>query len=90
MASRSLGTLTLDLVARIGGFTGALSKAERDAEKRFKSIGNAAQKMGFALGTALAAAGTTAALGIKSAIDYADKLNDMNQRLGVSAEALSG
>ena len=90
MASRSLGTLTLDLVARIGGFTGALSKAERDAEKRFKSIGNAAEKMGLALGAALAAAGTAAAVGIKSAIDYADKLNDMNQRLGVSAEALSG
>ena len=27
---------------------------------------------------------------IKNAIDFADKLNDMNQRLGVSAEALSG
>ena len=90
MASRSLGTLTLDLVARIGGFTSALSKAERDAQNRFKGIESAAKKMGFALGAGLAAAGTAAAVGIKSAIDYADKLNDMNQRLGVSAEALSG
>ena len=90
MASRSLGTLTLDLVARIGGFTAGLGKAEREAEKRFKGIENAAKKMGIALGAALATAGTAAAVGIKSAIDYADKLNDMNQRLGVSAEALSG
>lgn len=90
MASRSLGTLTLDLIARIGGFTSALTKAERDAEKRFKGIESAAKKMGVALGAALAVAGGAAAIGIKSAIDYADKLNDMNQRLGVSAEALSG
>lgn len=90
MASRSLGTLTLDLVARVGGFTSALSKAERDAQKRFKGIENAAQKMGYALGAAISAAGAATVIGVKSAIDYADKLNDMNIRLGVSAEALSG
>ena len=58
MASRSLGVLTLDLVARIGGFTSGLTKAEREADRRFKGIENAAKKMGLALGTALAAAGT--------------------------------
>lgn len=31
MASGSLGTLTLDLIARIGGFTAPLDKAERAA-----------------------------------------------------------
>lgn len=33
MASRSLGTLTLDLVAKTGGFVAGMSKAERESEK---------------------------------------------------------
>lgn len=33
MANRSLGTLTLDLVAKLGGWTPGLDKAGRDAEK---------------------------------------------------------
>lgn len=90
MGTKSLGVLTLDLVAKIGGFTASMGKAERELDKRAKAIEDRARKMGLALGVALAAAGTAAAAGIKSAIDYADKLNDMNQRLGVSAEALSG
>jgi len=88
--SRSLGTLTLDLAVRTGMFVTGMGKAERELDKRAKAIEDRARKMGLALGVALAAAGTAAAAGIKSAIDYADKLNDMNQRLGVSAEALSG
>lgn len=36
--SRSLGTLSVDLVANIAGFTGPLSKAEREAEKRAKNL----------------------------------------------------
>ena len=38
MASQSLGTLTYDLVARIGGFTSGLDKAEKAAAKRAKAI----------------------------------------------------
>ena len=38
MASRSLGSLTLDLIARIGGFTGPLSKAERELRRSTKSM----------------------------------------------------
>lgn len=34
MASRSLGTLTLDLIARIGGFTGPMDKAGRETQKQ--------------------------------------------------------
>lgn len=41
MAS-SLGTLTLDLIARIGGFTGPLDKAEAAAKKNAKGIADAA------------------------------------------------
>lgn len=38
MASKSLGTLTVDLVARIGGFVDGMSKAEREHEKATKKI----------------------------------------------------
>lgn len=40
--ANSLGTLTLDLIARIGGFTGPLDKAEQAASKAGKGIGAAA------------------------------------------------
>ncbi len=90
MASRSLGTLTLDLVAKIGGFTGPLTQAERDLKKRAMAIERGVKRIGTAAGLIVAAMATATAAGVKSAIDYADQLNDMNQRLGVSAEALSG
>lgn len=38
MASKNLGQLTLDLVANIGGFTGPLDKAQREADKRAKEF----------------------------------------------------
>ena len=38
MASKSLGQLTLDLVANIKGFTGPLDKAQREADKRAKDL----------------------------------------------------
>jgi hypothetical protein len=104
MANRGLGSLTLDLIAKIGGWTAPLTQAERklDAtaramEKRSREIaarGAAIEqgfaKIGIAIGTA--AVGITAFLakGTKSAIDFADQLNDMNVRLGISAEALTG
>lgn len=42
--SRSLGTLTVDLVARIGGFTEGMSKAERDADRSQRKIAADAKK----------------------------------------------
>lgn len=59
MASRSLGTLTLDLIAKVGGFEQGLDKAGRSAEKRMKQISDSAAKLGAAVGAGLAA-GVTA------------------------------
>lgn len=42
--SRSLGTLTVDLVARIGGFTEGMSKAERAADRSQRKIAADAKK----------------------------------------------
>lgn len=38
MPTRSLGTLTLDLIAKVGSFEGGLSKADRLAKRHFKNI----------------------------------------------------
>ena len=38
MASRSLGTLTIDLIAKIGGFTQGMTKAEREADKKARDL----------------------------------------------------
>lgn len=38
MASRSLGTLTVDLIAKIGGFTQGMTQAERIADKKSRDI----------------------------------------------------
>ena len=59
MASKSLGQLTLDLIARTGGFTGPLDQASRNARQRMgeveSSVGNAAAAL-TALGAASAVA----------------------------------
>lgn len=38
MASRSLGTLTIDLIAKVGGFVDGMTKAEREADKKTRAI----------------------------------------------------
>lgn len=95
--ARSLGTLTLDLVAKIGGFEAGLDKAGRVAKKKTGEINNDLSKIGKNIGTAIgvaAAAGivtvtTGLALMSKQAIDTADSLNDLNKITGISVETLS-
>lgn len=44
MASRSLGTLTLDLIAKIGGFEQGMDRAARTADRKGREISAAARK----------------------------------------------
>lgn len=56
MATRSLGTLTLDLIAKISGFTDPLSQAERHAKKTARELNaqaDAIKKQWGSLGTVL-------------------------------------
>lgn len=55
--TRSLGSLTLDLIARVGGFTRGLSQAERESQRRVRGIQNTFR------GLQRTIAGTFAALG---------------------------
>lgn len=58
--TRSLGTLTLDLIARIGGFTQGLSQAEREAQRRARGIQNTFRGLGRVISGAFAAIGGAA------------------------------
>lgn len=92
MASRSLGTLTLDLVAKIGGYTAGLDKAEKEAAKRAAAIEKvfdaAAIGVGAAFG-AMAAAGATAFAALSKGIEEAAKFQDLAEMTGGSAEGFA-
>lgn len=51
MANRSLGTLTLDLVAKIGGFVAGMNKAQRESDKASKEIAKAWSNAGKVVGS---------------------------------------
>lgn len=96
MASRGLGTLTLDLVARIGGFVEGLSKAERDLDKRSRAMEKRTAEMaakfkaaGAAIGVALVGGATAAAVALKSTIDRMDEISKSAARVGISTEEFS-
>lgn len=62
MASKSLGTLTIDLIAKVGGFVSGLSQAERASQKWRKQVKEdaaaaAAAMTGFATAVSAAAIG---------------------------------
>lgn len=88
MASRSLGTLTLDLIARIGGFQQGLDQAARVTDKRMKEISTSAVKAGKLVGAGLAtgvAAGATALTAMAaSAVDTAAEISNLARMANVS------
>lgn len=63
MASKSLGTLTIDLIAKVGGFVGGLSQAERASQKWRKQVKEDAKSVAVAF-TGAATAASAAAIGI--------------------------
>lgn len=93
MATRSLGVLTLDLVAKIGGFEKGMDQAARLSEKRLKQITTQSIALGNTLGTYLTRSIDFAASKLieftKGAIDAADEVSKLSQKTGLSTEALS-
>lgn len=91
MAS-SLGTLTLDLIARTGGFTGPLDKASANAEKNMQRITNAAGAVGGAIGTAIGALAVAAPLALaaltKKQLDLIGDQDDLAKRLRTTVASL--
>lgn len=96
MASRSLGVLTYDLVAKIGGFTAGMDKAERDSakaakeiERNLQSIGVASVAVGTAIGSVLADGIRAAANAFPELIDQAAQFQDIADKTGGSAEGFA-
>ncbi|HDR2613511.1 TPA: phage tail tape measure protein [Enterobacter ludwigii] len=66
MAGKSLGTLTIDLIAKVGGFVSGLTQAERASQKWRKQVKDDAKEAAVAL-TGFATAASAAALGVGAA-----------------------
>lgn len=99
MASRSLGTLTLDLIAKIGGFVEGLTKAERETTKRtqamqkqLRDLKDEAVDLGKAGAAAFAAiVAGAAAMGVafyRSGSESVDALAKMSDQIGIATEDL--
>lgn len=92
MAARSLGTLTLDLIAKIGGFEAGLGKAEREAVKRAKAIEKVFDAAGTAAGVAFSAALAGAIAGaavFDTLIKKVGDFQDIAEKTGGSAEGFA-
>jgi hypothetical protein len=99
VASRSLGTLTLDLIAKIGGFTRGMDEAERKADSTARAIARKqAQRakemeklwvgVGAAIGSIVAEAGAALVI-LDQLIKGAAGFKDLEETTGGSAEGLA-
>src|SRR5690606_16518473 len=89
MATRSLGTLTIDLIAKIAGFVQGMDRAAREADKRFKEIEKRAKMAGAAIGTALVAGAGLVANQLRNTINQMDELSKAAQRASMPTEEFS-
>lgn len=92
----NLGTLTLSLIAQIGGFTAGLDAAERASkksaeqiQKNIESIGVAGYAAGQALGQFLKQGIDTALNAFPALIEQAAKFQDIADKTGGSSEGFA-
>ena len=86
MASKSLGTLTIDLVARVSGFTQGMDKAERNSAKWRKQVEKDAKVVGTAIGAASAAAVAGLAAMTVSTVKAAGEISRFSAISGAGVE----
>lgn len=79
MASKSLGQLTLDLIAKIGGFTGPLDQASRRSQKWAADVKKHAAVAGQAIAAAAGLAAGAGALWVKSTVEAATEVARLAQ-----------
>lgn len=84
MASKSLGTLTLDLVARVGGFVQGMDKAERSSAKWRRDVQKSMDAAGKAVGAMSTIAVAGMAVWIKSSINTAAEIQNLAKLAGAS------
>lgn len=86
MASKSLGTLTIDLVAKVGGFVQGMDKASRESAKWRKQVEKDAKTIGTAVGAASAAALTGLVALTASTVKSATEVSRFAAISGAGAE----
>ena len=92
MASRSIGTLSLDIIAKIGGYTAGLDKAEKEAKKRAAAIERAFDTAfntitaGFAL---VGSAGVAALAAVNAQAETIANYQDLAEKIGDTAENIT-
>jgi len=80
------GSIVIDLLMK----TGAFETDSKRAEKRLRELQKTAKQFGVAVGSAVVAAGAALTTVTVQAIQFADQIDEMSQRIGVSTEQLSG
>jgi hypothetical protein len=90
MATRSLGTLTLDLIAKVGGFVDGMDKAERKSKDSTKKIAGYAKNVSIAFAATGAAAAAGLVALVNASINAADELSKTSKIVGVAIDDLSG
>lgn len=83
--SKSLGTLTLDLVARTGSFVSGMDKAERSSEKWRKEVEKNAKAVGAAFGAGSAAAIASLTAITVSTVNAAAEISKLSTIAGSSS-----
>lgn len=85
----TLGSLAIDIGANLARFTSDMGRAARIAEQRSAEIRSSISK-GIGAGVVAAAAGAAiATIAVKKAIDRADELDELSQKVGASTASLS-
>ncbi|BBT41401.1 phage tail tape measure protein [Pseudomonas putida] len=84
MASRSLGTLTLDVIAQVGGFVAGMDKAERSSQKWRKEVEKNAKAAGVAIGAGIAAGVAALATFTVSTVQAATEISRFSAVAGSS------
>ncbi|MBT0718149.1 phage tail tape measure protein [Rosenbergiella epipactidis] len=88
MAGKSLGTLTIDLIAEVGGFVRGMDKAERASDAWQKKISKDAAIVGTAIGAAVSAVSAGTISLIKSTSEHVTETDRWAKSLGISTSAL--
>ncbi|MDG9856341.1 phage tail tape measure protein [Pseudomonas nitroreducens] len=78
MASKSLGVLTLDLVAKVSGFVQGMDAAERSSAKWRKEVEKNAKAAGVAIGAGIAAGVTALGAITVGAINSAKEISNLS------------
>lgn len=86
MSTRSLGSLTLDLIAKVGGFTSGMDQASRVAQDRMRKITQFTAKASAAVGLSLSGIGVAAVAMAKSFVDSATQIENLSKLAGSNTE----